>query len=75
MQRSFSGLTGVRHGTRCGVPLADIICPFCGESFAVTLDESEGRQLLVADCETCCRPMEIEAEIQDGEVARAGARD
>jgi len=50
------------------VPQADITCPFCGEPFGVSLDETEGRQTLITDCEVCCRPMTVTAEISGAEI-------
>ena len=45
-----------------------IACPFCGESFEVLLDDTEGEQSLITDCEICCRPMTVTAKISDGEL-------
>lgn len=50
------------------MPVLTIACPFCGEELAVGLDDHEGRQSLITDCETCCRPMEVRTEIKAGEV-------
>ena len=36
-----------------------IQCPYCGESFAITLDASAGSQSYIEDCEVCCRPIEV----------------
>ena len=45
-----------------------IACPFCGESFEVLLDDTEGEQSLITDCEICCRPMAVTAKISGGEL-------
>ena len=45
-----------------------IACPFCGESFEVLLDDTEGEQSLITDCEICCRPMAVTAKISVGEL-------
>tara|TARA_B100000809_G_scaffold236936_1_gene256310 strand:+ start:147 stop:323 length:177 start_codon:yes stop_codon:yes gene_type:complete len=45
-----------------------IACPFCGESFEVLLDDTEGEQSLITDCEICCRPMAVTAKISAGEL-------
>ncbi len=45
-----------------------IACPFCGESFEVLLDDTEGEQRLTTDCEICCRPMTVTAQISSGEL-------
>lgn len=47
---------------------ATIVCPFCGESFEVLLDDTEGEQRLTTDCEICCRPMAVTAKISGGEL-------
>jgi hypothetical protein len=47
---------------------AYVQCPFCGESFELVLDTSQPSQRLTTDCEVCCRPFEIVAECEPGEV-------
>ncbi len=45
-------------------------CPYCMAVISVRVDKTGGsRQSFVVDCEVCCRPIEIEIDIdQDGEV-------
>jgi transcription elongation factor Elf1 len=43
-------------------------CPFCGQLFEVVVDTSAGSQRFTTDCEVCCRPMEIVAECEPGEI-------
>ena len=39
-------------------------CPYCGEANTLKLDLSAGkRQVLVTDCEVCCKPIKVTAEI------------
>jgi hypothetical protein len=45
-----------------------VICPFCGQRFEVVVDTSIPTQRFTTDCEVCCRPMEITAECEPGEV-------
>jgi len=45
-----------------------IQCPFCGQSFDLVIDTSIAHQRFVTDCEVCCRPLEVLAECQPGEV-------
>ncbi len=45
-----------------------IQCPFCGQTFDVTVDTSVRRQSFTTDCEICCRPFEVLAECANGEV-------
>jgi len=46
-----------------------IQCPFCGQSFEVVIDTSVGSQRFTTDCEVCCRPFEVIAECEPGEVS------
>jgi hypothetical protein len=50
------------------MPSASIICPFCGQPIEVVLDDTEGEQSLISDCEVCCRPIELRAVIKNHEV-------
>ncbi len=47
---------------------ADIQCPFCGQTFSLAIDVSVANQQFTTDCEICCRPFEVRAECEDGEV-------
>lgn len=45
----------------------EVMCPTCGEWFAVVLPpEGELPCLVDYDCEVCCRPMVIEFESEGG---------
>lgn len=45
-------------------------CPYCGAENSTRVDATGGsRQSFVTDCEICCRPMEVEVDIEsDGYV-------
>ena len=45
-----------------------IQCPFCGQSFEIVVDTSVAFQRFTTDCEICCRPFEVVAECEPGEV-------
>ena len=45
-----------------------IQCPFCGQRFEWLIDTSVGSQVFTMDCEVCCRPFEVFAECEPGEV-------
>src|SRR5271156_211090 len=45
-----------------------IQCPFCGSSFELTIDTGVPNQRFTTDCEICCRPFEVEAECEPGEI-------
>jgi transcription elongation factor Elf1 len=49
-------------------------CPYCGEEISMVLDLSVRRQTYVEDCEVCCKPIEIEFTVEDGELADFQAR-
>ena len=46
----------------------NIQCPYCGQSFEVVVDTSIARQRFTMDCEVCCRPFEVIAECDPGEI-------
>jgi hypothetical protein len=45
-----------------------IQCPFCGQSFEIAVDTSVAAQRFTTDCEVCCRPFEVIAECEPGEI-------
>lgn len=46
----------------------NIQCPFCGQRFEIVVDTSMGTNRFTTDCEVCCRPMEVTAECEPGEI-------
>lgn len=43
-----------------------IICPYCGEENAVSLDPGSGEaQDYVEDCQVCCRPWRVSVHYRD----------
>lgn len=45
-----------------------ITCPFCGQSYELAVDTSVADQQLTTDCEICCRPFEVLAQCEPGEI-------
>ncbi len=45
-----------------------IQCPYCGQRFDLVIDTSTSTQHFTTDCEVCCRPFEVHAECEPGEV-------
>ena len=45
-----------------------IQCPFCGQTFELAIDTTIPEQRFTTDCEVCCRPFEVLAECEPGEV-------
>ena len=43
-------------------------CPYCGQSMELVLDTSLPEQRFTTDCEVCCRPFEVVAECEPGEI-------
>lgn len=46
----------------------EICCPHCGEWVEILIDPSVASQVYVEDCQVCCRPIEIHASVEDGEL-------
>ena len=43
-------------------------CPFCGQRFHLVVDTTVPEQRFTTDCEVCCRPFEVFAECEPGEI-------
>jgi transposase-like protein len=54
----------------------EIVCPYCGETITVVIDEGGGsKQRYVEDCSVCCRPIELSVEeSEDGELSISAMR-
>ena len=46
----------------------NVQCPFCGQRFELVIDTSTVSQQFTTDCEICCRPFEVFAECEPGEI-------
>jgi len=43
-------------------------CPYCGEAIELVADASAGAQAYVEDCPVCCRPIQVQVDVNiDGE--------
>ncbi len=49
-------------------------CPYCGEAFELVVDTSVPTQQFTTDCEICCRPFEVIAECEPGEILSLAVR-
>ena len=47
---------------------AEVQCPYCGESFAISVDTAQGAHTMTEDCAVCCRPIHFAVECEPGEV-------
>jgi len=52
----------------CMEILGTVQCPFCGQSSEISVDTSVPQQRFTTDCEVCCRPFEVTAECEPGEI-------
>ena len=50
------------------VEMEEIQCPFCGQRFELGIDTTVASQRFTTDCEVCCRPFEVVAECEAGEI-------
>ena len=49
---------------------AEVTCPYCGESIAITLDAGGGTtQEYIEDCQVCCRPWQVHVSYDEGGTA------
>ena len=46
----------------------NVSCPFCGQTFELMIDTTVSTQRFTTDCEVCCRPFEVVADCEPGEV-------
>lgn len=47
----------------------DATCPCCGEPIELVIDESAGSSSYIEDCQVCCRPMQVDVEVDGGQVS------
>lgn len=45
-----------------------VACPYCGQEATLEIDTSIRSQRFVTDCEVCCRPFDVCAECEPGEI-------
>lgn len=46
-----------------------VACPYCGESIELLVDTSAGSSSYVEDCQVCCRPMQVDIEVDGDQLA------
>lgn len=68
MARYWQWVANVRELVERVEVTESIQCPFCGQTFDLVIDTSIGTQRFTTDCEVCCRPFEVFAECEPGEV-------
>lgn len=43
-------------------------CPYCMAEISMLLDPSVRRQQYIEDCEVCCNPIEVQLEMENGDL-------
>lgn len=46
----------------------EVQCPYCGQGMELVIDTTIAQQRFTTDCEVCCRPFEVFAECEPGEI-------
>ena len=55
--------------------LRSVQCPFCWEYFDLQVDASGGdSQVMISDCDVCCRPIEFHVRVVGGKKIKIEAR-
>jgi hypothetical protein len=50
-------------------------CPYCGESYGISIDLTAGSQTQIEDCQVCCQPIEFAIKIgRNGALRRVTTR-
>ena len=47
----------------------EVQCPYCGEQTAVFVDCSVTEQVMIEDCQVCCRPINFTIRINGDEIS------
>jgi len=45
--------------------IIESFCPYCGENIQLLVDCSVPQQEYIEDCQVCCRPMQILANVNE----------
>ena len=43
----------------------DIQCPYCGEWIGIVVDASVDGQSYVEDCQVCCKPIQLDVQLDE----------
>ena len=49
------------------MPSVMVHCPYCGEAIELLVEDSVEQQQYIEDCQVCCRPIVVSAEVEGGE--------
>ena len=44
-------------------------CPYCGEPIELLVDASAGSSSYIEDCQVCCRPIQVDVEVDGDQLA------
>ena len=48
-------------------------CPYCGERIELVVDASVPEQQYIEDCQVCCRPMVVTAQVSGDDIPASAA--
>lgn len=48
------------------MPSVMVHCPYCGEAIELLVEDSVEQQQYIEDCQVCCRPIVVSAEVEGG---------
>ena len=51
----------------------DVECPYCGETFPISIDTTQGSYVTTEDCSVCCRPISFQVDCEPGEIIGVSA--
>ena len=49
-------------------------CPYCGEMISMVIDQFNGAQEYIEDCEVCCRPIQLKYKVENYEISQLEIR-
>lgn len=47
----------------------NVACPYCGEPIELLVDASAGSSSYIEDCQVCCRPIQVDVEVDGDQLA------
>lgn len=47
----------------------NVACPYCGEPIELLVDASAGSSSYIEDCQVCCRPIQVDVEVDGDQFA------
>ena len=58
-----------------GLKEISIECPYCGERLRLLIDCSVTKQSYIEDCQICCKPMQIEVQVNSRGIPKVNVKE